>query len=139
MLTISSVRTSHQITVTLHEIASSFKDAPKGVEHVSQEYNSVQAVVNQLGSWINHPDRRGKGDEEMIAQARTVIAETQVTLDELYHIIKQLIPENATSSKRRAVRVGCSFFLNEKKIQVTMLRLQGKRDALSMIMSLWGR
>jgi hypothetical protein len=139
MLTIYSVRTSQQITEAIREIVGSFNDAPRGLEHISQEYNSVQAVVSQLGSWINHPDRSGNGDEEMTAQARTIIAETQVTLDELFHIIRQLIPENATGSKRRAVRVGCSFLWNEKKIQVTMLRLQGKRDALSMIMSLWGR
>jgi hypothetical protein len=138
-LTIASVNTTRSISLAFNGLRAGFRDAPKGIENLYKEYNAVKGVLESLQNLVNKPDEDVEPDPEIVGQVRTVIVDTQQTLDELNASIKSLLPSKVGPSKRSTIQIRCRYLWNEKPIQATLLRLQARRDALSLIMNMWSR
>jgi hypothetical protein len=139
-LTISAaVKTAWSIGTALDDLVGGFKDAPKGIESLRTEYNEVYAALQQLEKIVNAADGGVKPNSEILDQARNVISDTQVTLDELHTTIKSLIPAKLNSGKYSTIQVRCKYLWKEKPIQATVLRLRARKESLGLLMGLWSK
>ena len=111
----------------------------KEINSLQNEYNSIFSVIQRLETFVNDPDQGSSVDPNVATQIRTVIADTQITLDELHANIKSLAPSGVGSGRRAVVQLRCKYLWKEKTIQATLLRLRARRDALSLVLGMWSR
>lgn len=118
---VTLLSTTRAITVAFHNAFSAFKEAPEGIENLLQEHNSLRAVIESLRKTVDERMNEGDLDLEIDAQTRSVICDTQATLNEFHAIATSPVP---------AMQVR---FRNEKP---TLYQLQARRDALSLILNM---
>src|SRR4051812_31494450 len=129
-LTSGTAKTAAAVTAAIHSIASS--DIPAGVENLSTEFRHTYDAVHRLKVLAAEP-HRFEGRENLCLEARGVIADTHRTLTDLRERIDKLTPPEKSKGKFRTLQMRTRFQWSERSINVLLLRLQARREALSSI------
>jgi hypothetical protein len=117
-------------------LVENFKDAPSGIVNLFSEHKLMSNCVERFKGLLEQ--NADSAEPEMRIQAKAVVSDTHRTLEELHSNIKGLIPAN-TKGKRSVLVIRCKYIWNEKPLQATLLRLQARRDAMSLLLNLWSR
>jgi hypothetical protein len=136
ILTSRPAKTVQKITYTFQELVGQFKDAPLGITNLFSEHKLMSNCVERFKGLIEQ--NVNSAEPEMRIQANSVVSDTHRTLKELHSNIKGLILSKP-NGKRSVLTIRCKYMWNEKPLQATLLRLQARRDAMSLLLNLWSR
>jgi hypothetical protein len=124
---------------TAFALIKSIKDSPKEIENLHKEHNSLNAAVESLGELVQSSKDEDNLNPTFANQVRTVIGDTQKTLNELETAILTLKPTGVGTGRRAALQIRCKYFWKERTIQSILARIQARRDALMLLLNMWSR
>jgi protein subunit release factor A len=124
---------------TYRNLVESFQDAPKDIRHLTQEHESVHALVKRLTKMVEDPDSEAHLDNDVKYRVCTEVNRTSNTLRELYDTIQRLMPAKSGPSRRSIILIRAGYLWHQKTIQANLVRLRDRKDALSLILHLWSR
>jgi hypothetical protein len=124
---------------TVFALIKNVKDSPKEIENLHKEHNSLNAAVESLGELVQSSKYEDNPNPTFANQVRTVIGDTQKTLNELETVISTLKPTGVGTGRRAALQIRCKYFLKERTIQSILARIQARRDALMLLLNMWSR
>ena len=130
--------TARSITTAFTLIAT-INDSPKEIDNLHKEHNSLSAVVESLSNLVQSSQDEDNLNPTFADQVRTVIGDTQNTLNELQNTISTLKPTRVGTGKRAALQIRCKYFWKERTIQAILARIQARRDALTLLLNMWSK
>lgn len=137
-LTAHAVGTTRAIAALFTTVRATCKEAHKGVEDLQREHSTISNVVESLKTVVEERFKSGV-DPEITALIGTIVGDTQATLNELHKRIAKLVPVTTRQKKMATMILRYNYLWNEKALQATMLRLQARKDALSLILNMQSR
>lgn len=132
------VATARSITGAF-AVIKTINDTPKEIDNLHNEHNSLSAAVESLSNLVGQSHDEQNLNPTFADQVRTVIRDTQKTLDELHTVISTLKPTGLGTGKRAALQIRCKYFWKERTIQSVLVRIQARRDALTLLLNMWSR
>jgi hypothetical protein len=139
LLILFTATTIGSFAFTYRNLVEGFQDAPKDIRHLTQEHESVEALVKRLTEMVKGPYCEAHLDADVKQRVCTEVNRTSNTLRELYETIQRLMPARVGPSKRSIILIRAGYLWHQKTIQANLVRLRDRKDALSLILNLWSR
>ncbi|KAH7131980.1 hypothetical protein B0J11DRAFT_211888 [Dendryphion nanum] len=130
---VTLIATARAINNTFTLIAD-IRDCPKEIDHLHKEHDSLIAALQSLDGLIISSQAQNP-NPVFVDQVKIVVGDTAKTLTELQATVTALQPSRM--GKRGAVQIRCKYFWKERTIQSILVRIQARRDALTLLLNMW--
>jgi hypothetical protein len=123
---------------TFSQLRDNYKDAPKSIESLGDEYVAIGNVLQSLETFVKNINRDVEQDEDLLKQVTEEIKGTDDVMSQLQRRMNRIVKpgEQGTWEKRLGK---LRFMWNDREIQATYKRLHARKQSLELILTCWTR